>query len=99
MSGQAWLDLGTVNARLSGGNDGNNNGPNKIGSPWFSQPGDERAGRRCPHFAAGKCNKGRKCHMRHDKQEITPDFVQLHSDMDTMNAWLTGPTWPDEQIF
>eukprot|EP00972_Heterocapsa_arctica_P034550 5086626-Heterocapsa_arctica.AAC.1 len=23
MSGQAWLDLGTVNPRLSGGNDGN----------------------------------------------------------------------------
>eukprot|EP00972_Heterocapsa_arctica_P056364 8314925-Heterocapsa_arctica.AAC.1 len=99
MSGKKWLDVGTAVTFPSDNNDGNNDCPNNIGSLWISQPEDERADRSCPHFVAGNCNKGRKCHMRHDKQVLTPTIKQLHGDMDTMNAWLTGPEWTDEQIF
>eukprot|EP00972_Heterocapsa_arctica_P072333 10684773-Heterocapsa_arctica.AAC.1 len=77
LSGSEWLDAGSASARPS---DGNSDGPNKMAS-WFTQSGeDERADRRCPHFVAGKCKKGHKCHMRHDKQELAEDVAQLHAD-------------------
>eukprot|EP00972_Heterocapsa_arctica_P026318 3874120-Heterocapsa_arctica.AAC.1 len=77
-SGSECLDAGSASACPD---DGNSEGPNTIGTPWFIQSGEDvRADGRCPHLVAGNFKKGDKCPWNHDEQELAADVAQLHAN-------------------
>eukprot|EP00972_Heterocapsa_arctica_P063498 9372520-Heterocapsa_arctica.AAC.1 len=49
---------------------------------------------------SGNCNKGDKCHYKHDVQELAADVAQLQIDCDTMNTLFirsgSVEDWPAE---